>query len=102
MRKRIRNILIILSVIILILGIIVGNSVSNELISYITTNDNLTVDDTDISVLAELTGKKKKKMIGTFIIFGSIGIDIVIWILYGIGILIMKLIRKSKDRKNKI
>ena len=102
MRKRIRNILIILSVIILILGIIVGNSVSNELISYITTNDNLTVDDTDISGLAELTGLFGAKMIGTFIIFGSIGIDIVIWILYGIGILIMKLIRKSKERKNKI
>ena len=41
-------------------------------------------------------------MMGTFIIFGSIGIDSVIWILYGIGNLIMKLIREIEDRKNKL
>ena len=43
MKKKMKIILIIASVIILILGIIVGISVSNELISYMTPKDNLTV-----------------------------------------------------------
>ena len=42
-RKKIRNLLFSLSIIILIIGIIVGISVSNELISYMTPKDNLTV-----------------------------------------------------------
>lgn len=41
-------------------------------------------------------------MMGTFIIFGSIGIDFIIWILYRFGNLIMKLIREIEDRKNKL
>lgn len=99
MRKRIKIYLFIISVIILIWGIFVGISVSKELISYTAINDNLTVDSTNISGIAEITGLLGSKIIGTLIIFGSIGIDIVIWILYGIGNLIIKLIKVVENRK---
>lgn len=102
MKKKMKIILIIASVIILILGIIVGISVSNELISYTTTKDNLIVDGTNVSGITEIIGLLGSKIIGTLIIFASIGVDIIIWILYGIVILTIKLMKVVKNRKNEI
>lgn len=95
MDKKIRNILIIISIIILILGFIIGTNTGNELFNSIP-EENIYVDGSDVSGVVELTVFFASKIIGTIIIFGSIVIDIIIWILYVIIMGIIKLIKSIK------
>ena len=95
MNKKIKKILVIVSIIIIILGIILGVGVSNNIIN--STNRNLYVDGKDFSDIMELTSFIGSKVLGFVIVIYSILLDCVIWIVYGIIILILKLINMAKD-----
>ncbi len=94
MNKKIKKILVVISIIIIILGIIFGISVSNNLIN--SADYNLYVDGSNFSGIVELTSFMGAKVLGFVIVIYSILLDIVIWTIYGIIILILKLIRKKK------
>lgn len=94
MNKNIKKILVIISIIIIILGIIFGISVSNNLIN--SADNNLYVDGSNFSGIVELTSFMGAKVLGFVIVIYSILLDIVIWTIYGIIFLILKLIRKKK------
>ena len=90
--------MILISIIILILGIISGINVSNELVNNSNTN-NIYVDGTDFSGMAELGVFFGSKILGIAIIFYSILIDIVIWLIYGIIIFILKMIDRLRNKR---
>lgn len=94
MNKNIKKILVVISIIIIILGIIFGISVSNNLIN--SADNNLYVDGSNFSGIVELTSFMGAKVLGFVIVIYSILLDIVIWTIYGIIFLILKLIRKKK------
>lgn len=98
--KKINIILVIISIIIIIFGIILGISASNEFINSIPAQNNTNGATSGIganySDAIELFGVFGGKIIGTMIILGSIFIDILIWISYGIILLIRKIIKKIK------
>ena len=97
-KKFVKKILILISIIILILGIISGINVSNELVNNSNTN-NIYVDGTDFSGMAELGVFFGSKILGIVIIFYSILIDIVIWLIYGIIIFILKMIDRLRNKR---
>ena len=97
-KKVVKKILILISIIILILGIISGINVSNELVNNSNTN-NIYVDGTDFSGMAELGVFFGSKILGIAIIFYSILIDIVIWLIYGIIIFILKMIDRLRNKR---
>ena len=97
-KKVVKKRLILISIIILILGIISGINVSNELVNNSNTN-NIYVDGTDFSGMAELGVFFCSKILGIVIIFYSILIDIVIWLIYGIIIFILKMIDRLRNKR---
>lgn len=97
-KKVVKKILILISIIILILGIISGINVSNELVNNSNTN-NIYVDGTDFSGMVELGVFFGSKILGIVIIFYSILIDIVIWLIYGIIIFILKMIDRLRNKR---
>ncbi|MCI8396576.1 MAG: hypothetical protein HFJ52_02590 [Clostridia bacterium] len=99
MKKRnIKKVLFIISIIIICLGIISGLNISNE-IENVIPNERIYVDGSDFSGLVQLGGIISSKILGTLIIFGSICIDIIIWILYGLILVILKVIKRMKDKR---
>lgn len=93
----IKKILIIISIIIICLGILLGLSISNELISTLPT-EKIYVDGSDFSGLAQIGGIIGSKILGMVIVIYSIFIDILIWILYGLVLMIIKIIKKIKNK----
>ena len=96
--KKIKKILIVVSVIIISLGIISGFSLSGELEQSIPDN-KIYVDGTDFSGIVKIGGVIASKILGIMIVIGSICIDIIIWIIYLIIVLIVKLLKKIKNKK---
>lgn len=87
------KILIIISIIIICLGIISGISISNELENALPT-EKIYVDGSDFSMLVQLGGTVGSRLLEIVIVIYSILIDLLIWIIYGIVLVIMKIIRK--------
>lgn len=100
-RKKTIKILIIISVIILLLGIVTGISISKAIMNAIPTG-NVTIDGTNIQGIIDLVGNIGSKVIGLAIVAGSIFVDICIWIFYGIIILIREILNKLKEKKDNI
>ena len=93
-KLNINNILIIVSIIILCLGGILGFGVSNEL-EKISSNENIYIDGSNFSGLAQIGGMMVSKLLGILMVFFSILIDMLIWIIYGIVLII----KRIHDRK---
>lgn len=89
-KLNINNILIIVSIIILCLGVILGFGVSNEL-EKISSNENIYIDSSDFSGLAQIGGMMLSKVLGILMMFFSILIDMLIWIIYGIVLIIKRI-----------
>lgn len=100
-RKKVIKILIIVSVIILLLGIIMGIGMSKAIINIIPTEEVI-IDGTNIQGIIDLLGNIGSKIIGLAIVAGSIFIDITIWSFYGIIILIKEILNKLKENKDNI
>ena len=97
-RKKTIKILIIISVLIILLGLIVGWGVSNTIVKLIPT-DEIIIDGTNVQGIIDLVGNIGARVIGLGIIVGSIFIDICIWGFYGIIILIKEILNKFKEGK---
>ena len=90
-KKNIKKILIIISLIIICLGIVLGLSLSSELEQSIP-NEKLYIDSTGFSTLVQI--------VGILIIIYSILIDALIWIIYGIVLIVIKIIKKLSNKKD--
>ena len=89
-KLNINNILIIVSIIILCLGGILGFGVSNEL-EKISSNENIYIDGSNFSGLAQIGGMMLSKLLGILMVFFSILIYMLIWIIYGIVLIIKRI-----------
>ena len=89
------KILIIISIIVIILGILIGigtyKSIENSI-----PNESINVDGVDFSGLTQITGIMGSKIISTLIVFFSFIIDAFIWLVYGI----INILKKIKNRRN--
>ena len=92
------KILIIISIIVIFLGIIIGIGTSKSVENSIP-NESINVDGSDFSGIVEITGIIGSKIIGTLIVFFSFIIDAFIWIVYGIILLIINIVKKIKNRR---
>ena len=101
--KKVNIILLIISIILIVLGIIIGIGASNELIESIPVENNINGGTAGIganySGIIEIFGVFGAKIIGTMIIISSIFIDLLIWLPYGIILLVIKIIKKIKNKK---
>ena len=97
MNTKIKKILIIISIIIIILGIISGLSLSNELIN--SSDNNIYIDGTDFSGIAEIISFMGSKILGILIVIYSLLLDVAIWTIYWIIILIIKIVKWLKNKR---
>lgn len=95
-RKKVIKILIIISIVILALGIVLGINVSNEIVNRIPIEE---INNGRFQNLVSAFSYVGAKMLGFVIICYSIFVDIMIWIIYGIVILIKKIINKLNENK---
>lgn len=94
----IKKVLIIISIIIICLGIILGLSISKELEKALP-SEKIYVDGSDFSGLVQVGGIIASKLLGIVIVIYSIFIDALIWIIYGIVLIIKKIIKRINDKK---
>ena len=97
--KTVKKILVIISIIILVLGIIKGINIMNNVENTASSSD-LTIDGADFSGVVELGGYIGNQLVGVITIAYSIFLDIIIWVIYGIVILIIKLIDKIRKKED--
>ena len=97
--KKSTKILIIISIIIIILGIVIGIGASLSIENAIP-NDSIRVDGSDFAEIVKFAGIMGSKIIGMLIILFSFIIDLFIWIVYGILVLIINIIKKIKSSKS--
>lgn len=97
MKNTIKKILIIISIIIICLGIISASSISKELENEIS-NEKLYVDGSDFTGLVKLGGIIGAEVLRIVIIIYSILLDAVIWGIYGIVLIIIKIVSKIKSK----
>ena len=90
-RKKVVKILVIISVVILIFGIILGISASNGIANEIQTQGK---NGGEFQQVIGFFGQIGAEIIGFVIICYSIFIDIMIWVIYGVIILLKKIIDK--------
>lgn len=95
----IKKILIIISIIIIGFGILSGISLTNELLDFVPTQ-KFYVDGSDFSGLAQIGGTIVSLLMGITIIFYSIFIDIVILIIYGTVLIIIKIVKKIRNKND--
>jgi len=102
--KKEQKILLIISIIIIVLGIIIGIGTSNEIMNSVSVDNSVNGATSGIganySDIIELFGVFGAKLIGAMIIVGSIIIDLFIWLVYGLILLSIKIIKKVQQNKN--
>ncbi len=111
-KVNITKILTIVSILVIVIGIILGIIVSNVPIDFSNNEKSLEstnkldngiyVDGTDVSGIVSASESLGSEILKTVIVFaiisGSFFIVIVIWIVYGIYILISKAMNKAKQK----
>ena len=96
--KKVTKILIIISVIIILMGIFAGKSVNLELKDNSSPKENIYVDGTDFTALSEAIVSIGSSFLGVIITMYFAFAVVVIWIIYGVIILIIKIITKIKEK----
>lgn len=96
--KKVTNILIIISVVIILMGIFAGKSVNLELKDNSSPKENIYVDGTDFTALSEAFVSIGSSLLGIIITMYFVFAVVVIWIIYGVIILIIKIITKIKEK----
>ena len=100
MNKKVLKILGIISILIIVFGIICGIFIKNQLIKEGMPTENVIFDGGDITKGVELFTIVGSHLFGIVIVIYSVLIVAGIWVIYGITILIIKVIQKIKN-KNK-
>lgn len=96
MKKNIRKGLAIISVIVIVLGIVCGIGVANDILNLVSSNNSIYIDGSDvtgISQLSQLFGMFGATILGVMVAFCGFGIVAVIWAAYIVVALLIKLIR---------
>ena len=96
--KKVTKILIIISVIIILMGIFAGKSITLELKDNSSPKENIYVDGTDFTALSEAFVSIGSSLLGIIITMYFAFAVVVIWIIYGVIILIIKIITKIKEK----
>ena len=96
--KKATKILIIISVIIILMGIFAGKSVNLELKDNSSPKENIYVDGTDFTALSEVVVSIGSSFLGVIITMYFAFAVVVIWIIYGVIILTIKIITKIKEK----
>ena len=98
--KKTTKILIIISIVLIAIGIFAGVSVSTELSSGVGKMEDQYVDGSNFTPLLKLGVTLGAIAVGCVIGFYFALAICGIWIVYGIILLIIKIINKMKERKN--
>lgn len=100
--KKVKIVLLIISIIIIVSGIIIGLGTSSEILNSISVENNVNGATSGIganySGIIEIFGVFGAKLIGTMIIVCSIIVDLLIWLSYGLILLFIKIIKKIKKQ----
>ena len=96
--KKVTNILIIISVVIILMGIFAGKSVNLELKDNSSPKENIYVDGTDFTALSEVIVSIGSGFLGVIITMYFAFAVVVIWVIYGVIILIIKITTKIKEK----
>ena len=101
MNKIILRILVAVSIIIIVLGICVGNGVKNEVKLIGKPTQNVYIDGTDATAFTEAFVEIGSGLLGIVMIIFSIVAVACMWVIYGIILLISIIIKKYKQQRNK-
>ena len=100
-KRKVTKILIIISVILMIMGIMTAMSITSELKESGMPKGNLYVDGSDFTALSEAFVSIGSTILGVVIgIYFAMAV-VAIWIIYGIILLVIKIINKIKERQIK-
>jgi len=100
--KRVLIILAVLSVLIIGFGIFEGFSIKNEIIKESTPTENIYLDGSDVTAITTTFSELGAGMLAFGVIMYTVLIVAGMWVIYGIVLLIIKIIKKCKEkRKNK-
>ena len=97
-KRNVTRILIVISVFIMIVGVVGGILASNELKNVEVSDRSIYIDGTDFTSLIELFVYIGSSIIGFAIGMFSAIIVAIIWIIYGVIVLIVNIINKIKIR----
>lgn len=100
MNKIISRILIVVSIIIIVFGIFAGKSVKNELKAEGMPTQNIYIDGTDVTSVTEIFVEIGSGLLDIIMIVYSILAVICIWVIYGIVMLVLFIIKKCKEKRN--
>ena len=91
------KIIVVISVVIIALGIMMGIGVSNSIENSVL-NESIYVDGSNFSGIVQIVGFMGSRILGILIVIYSFIIDAIIWLIYGIVVLIIHIIRKIKNK----
>ncbi len=95
----IKKILIVISIVIICLGIISGIGVFIEVKNMFPSGEKYIVDGSDFSGLVQVGGNIGSILLGLAIVIYSIFIDVLIWLIYGLVLVVKNIINKIKKNK---
>ena len=100
MSKKIPLILAIISIIIIVLGFVSAKPIGESVINQVTPSSNVTVDGTDVTDIFQIAGVFGGMALSILIIIGSFLLVITIWIIYGITLIIISIIKWINNKNN--
>lgn len=98
--KKVTKTLIIISIIIIVLGIFAGISVNKQLSAGVSEMENQYVDGSNFTPLVQFGVTLGALAVSFAIIFYSVLAVCAIWVIYGMIILIIKILNKISQRKH--
>ena len=98
MKKKIVIVLVIISIAILVIGIFTGSGVIHQIKSESEVTQTVYMDGTDFTEISKGVVEVGSWLIGFVIVIYSIGIIAVIWIIYGIAMLVIHIANRKKAK----
>lgn len=98
MNKIILKTLIIISIAIIVLGVLSGMSIKNELMDTESSTNDVYVDGTNVTPFVDAFTELGSGLLNVIIVTGCILITCCIWLVYGIIILIINIVNKCKKK----
>ena len=98
--RKIRKILIIVSVIIFIVSVLGAINLSNGMLDNVINSSSLIIDGADFTPLFNMFGALTSVVLGYIIVLFSLVTIASIWCLYGLTSLIIFIVNKFKNKKD--
>lgn len=100
-KQKVTKILLIVSFVIMIIGIISGILVSSEIKNSGMPSENVYIDGSDFTAISEAFVSIGSTIIGFLVSIYFAMMIVIIWVIYGIVILVIKIVNKIKEKKIK-